>query len=33
VKRANIDWECEVGHERIIKDYFGEDSVYPSHIF
>jgi hypothetical protein len=22
-KRANIDWERNVGHEKIMKDYFG----------
>ena len=27
-KRANIDWEHEIGHERVMKDYFGEDLVY-----
>jgi hypothetical protein len=32
-KRANIDREREVGHKRIMKDYFGEDLVYPPHIF
>jgi hypothetical protein len=32
-KRANIDREREVGHERIMKDYFGENPVYPPHIF
>jgi hypothetical protein len=31
-KRANIDREHEVGHERIMKDYFGEDPVYLPHI-
>ena len=31
--RANIDWEHEVGHKRIMMDYFGEDPVYPPHIF
>jgi hypothetical protein len=32
-KRGNIDREREVGHERILKDYFGENPVYPPHIF
>jgi hypothetical protein len=32
-KRANIDRECDVGHERIMKDYFGENPVYPPRIF
>jgi hypothetical protein len=32
-KRANIDREREIGHDRIMKDYFGEDPVYPPHIF
>jgi hypothetical protein len=32
-KRANIDQECEVGYERIMKDYFGEDPLYPPHLF
>jgi hypothetical protein len=32
-KRANIDREREVGYERIMKDYFGEDPVYPPHLF
>jgi hypothetical protein len=32
-KRGNIDREREVGHERILKDYFGENPVYSPHIF
>jgi hypothetical protein len=32
-KRANIDRERDVGHERIMKDYFGENPMYPPHIF
>jgi hypothetical protein len=32
-KRANIDQEREFGHERIMKDYFGEDPVYSPHVF
>jgi hypothetical protein len=32
-KQANIDREHEVRHERIMKDYFGEDLVYLPHIF
>jgi hypothetical protein len=32
-KWANTDREREVGYERIMKDYFGEDPVYPPHLF
>jgi hypothetical protein len=32
-KRENIDREREVGYKRIMKDYFGEDPVYPPHLF
>jgi hypothetical protein len=32
-KKANIDQEREVGHKRIMKDYFGKDPMYLPHIF
>lgn len=32
-KRANIDRGHEDGQERILKDYFGKDPVFPPKMF
>jgi hypothetical protein len=32
-KRANVNRESEDEHERIVKDYFGEDPVFPPEAF